>query len=298
MIRYKIASSIVVATTCFFVSSACSQDSFDDDTVVSARTAISEYRNSVKKLKASFRAAQRKLSKKFDVEAENKLSELLTKLDSAKAAAMSAGELEEAIWIRDEIEQFKENKSETSNALTQNNPDVRKEARSKRLNKELKARIEELEKTVASQAGLLAEEPFRMVNVAPGFSVKNCELQNFMMLGEYNGNSDVLMTHPLNRTTPCELNKSITLSNSKRHKLLVRVSHKRGGDWRLIAKINGQIVYSQDIGDRTVFNGWRDVEIDLAKYAGRKINIQLLHVPTGWRNEHGYWDMIRVVSDD
>ena len=162
----------------------------------------------------------------------------------------------------------------------------------------LKKEIKVLEDTVSSQARLLSNDPFLLSGVISDFTIRNCRMDHSAMFAEYLGRKTVLRTHPLDKSTPCELNQRVALRKSMQHKLLARVSHHRGGNWKLVAKVNGQEVYSQDIGKDTVVNGWRDVEIDLTEFAGRTIDIQLLNAPTGWRYEHGYWDMIKLVSEN
>lgn len=130
---------------------------------------------------------------------------------------------------------------------------------------------------------------------APGWQVRDCGLEmDPGMRAEYRGRQPVLVTHPDDGETPAVLYREITLPENSRAKLRVVVSHHPGGDWQLVAKIDGEEVLSQSISEDTVTDGWRTEAIDLVPYAGKTITVELLNQPTGWFCEAAYWGEVAV----
>ena len=51
------------------------------------------------------------------------------------------------------------------------------------------------------------------------------------------------------------------------------------------------------VGDGATEDGWMDVDVDLSKYAGSTIELQLLNKANGWSWEGGYWAEIAITSE-
>ncbi len=133
--------------------------------------------------------------------------------------------------------------------------------------------------------------------VAPGWSVAKCgHDMNPGLREEHAGRKNVLMTHPLNRTVPCVLSKTVAVPAGKKTKLSFWAGHHPGGEWDLIVKVNGDELIKRVIGDKTATNNWTFVEADLSKYAGKDAKIELFNQASGWAWEAGYWDSIQIVS--
>ena len=43
--------------------------------------------------------------------------------------------------------------------------------------------------------------------------------------------------------------------------------------------------------------GWADVDVDLSPFAGKKVKLELVNEPTGWRYEAAFWSKIAIVSE-
>ncbi|MBE0534344.1 MAG: ADP-ribosylglycohydrolase family protein [Phycisphaerae bacterium] len=133
--------------------------------------------------------------------------------------------------------------------------------------------------------------------VAPGWVVSQCGPDMGPGLrDEHAGRKNVLMTHPLNRTVPCVLSKTAAVPAGKKTKLSFWAGHHPGGDWDLIVKANGDELFKGAIGEKTAKNNWTFVEVDLSKYAGKEVKIELFNKATEWAWEAGYWDAIQIVS--
>jgi hypothetical protein len=53
----------------------------------------------------------------------------------------------------------------------------------------------------------------------------------------------------------------------------------------------------KNIGADVTDMGWIDVEVDLSRFAGRSVELELVNEPTGWHFEGTYWSEILVQND-
>jgi len=106
----------------------------------------------------------------------------------------------------------------------------------------------------------------------------------------------VLVTHPLDRRTGCQLSRELKLPAGKDTILRLTVGHHPNGDWALIVAVNGKQVARKLVGKETAPDGWMQTKIDLSDYAGKTVTLELINQPTGWTNEAGYWAEIALVS--
>ncbi len=131
--------------------------------------------------------------------------------------------------------------------------------------------------------------------LAPGWAISKCGADMDPGLrAEHGGRKNVLMTHPLNKSTACILSRTVKIKKGGKTGLSIWVSHHPQGDWDLIVKGNGQQLFKGSIGEETVKNGWMEVKVDLTKFAGKEVKLELLNVPTGWSFEAGYWGKIEI----
>ncbi|MHC4120339.1 MAG: ADP-ribosylglycohydrolase family protein [Planctomycetota bacterium] len=132
---------------------------------------------------------------------------------------------------------------------------------------------------------------------APGWKVKSCgDEMDPGLRASVLGRNNVLVTHPLDRTTGCRLFKNVSLPSGKKRVLRLTVGHHPEGDWRLIVAANGKEILSESIDKQTAPEGWRHIEVDLSDFAGKKIRLELINQPTGWSYEAGYWAQIELAS--
>ena len=132
--------------------------------------------------------------------------------------------------------------------------------------------------------------------VAPGWTVRDCAGNMFPGLQEeWNGKKNVLVTHPLNATTPCVLSGQVDVPQGKSSLQLV-VGHHDLGDWTLIVKANGKTLFETSVGKEGAEDGWMDVGVDLSDYAGSKVELELLNAASAWMCEVGFWAKIEIVK--
>ncbi|MCD6394544.1 MAG: hypothetical protein J7M40_13690, partial [Planctomycetes bacterium] len=133
--------------------------------------------------------------------------------------------------------------------------------------------------------------------VAPGWKVSKCGTDMGPGLkAEWNGRKNVLMTHPLNKSTACVLSRTVKIADRGKTKLSVLVGHHPDGDWDLIIKANGKELMRSTVGEKTAKNGWLLAAVDLSRYAGKEVKLELLNQPTGWSFEAAYWGKVEIVG--
>ena len=113
------------------------------------------------------------------------------------------------------------------------------------------------------------------------------------------GKNKVMLTHPVNRTTPCVLTNSIDIPSGKKTTLRIVVGHHERGDWDLVIRVNGSPQKTVDISNTLTNNsGWAEVTFDLTPFAGNNnVKIDLENKASGWSMEAGYWAEIEIKSE-
>jgi hypothetical protein len=130
---------------------------------------------------------------------------------------------------------------------------------------------------------------------AQGWKVSNC-LNDMRpgLYGKVRGKENVLLTHPLGSDTACVLSRRVKVPAMKKTTLRLTVSHHVQGDWTLVVKANDDELLETPVGPETTENGWMDVAVDLSKYEGQEIELELLNQPSGWAWEAGYWAEVQL----
>jgi hypothetical protein len=133
---------------------------------------------------------------------------------------------------------------------------------------------------------------------APGWKVKSCGFDMDPGLRqEEMGKSNVLVTHPLDRRTGCQLSRQVKLPAGKKTTLHLTVGHHPEGDWDLIVAVDGKEIARKPVNKQTAGRDvWVQTEVDLSEYAGKDVKLELINQPTDWKNEAGYWAEISLES--
>jgi hypothetical protein len=133
---------------------------------------------------------------------------------------------------------------------------------------------------------------------APGWRVSRCgEDMNPGLREELRGRENVLVTHPLREGVACVLSRSINLPVDRKSMLKLVVGHDARGDWDLIVKADGEPLLQKTIGPETTSLGWTEVDVNLSRFAGRTVKLELVNEPTGWHYEGAYWAEISILSE-
>ncbi len=133
---------------------------------------------------------------------------------------------------------------------------------------------------------------------APGWKIAKCgEDMEPGLRDELRGRKNVLVTHPLSRTVGCVLTRTMTLPPDKKSSLNLVVGHDARGDWDLIVRADGEELLRKTIGPDTTTMGWAELSVDLSRFAGKSVKLELVNEPTDWRFEAAFWSKIAVVSE-
>ena len=131
----------------------------------------------------------------------------------------------------------------------------------------------------------------------PGWKISQCGPDMEPGIREHNGKKDILVTHPLKRGVACLLTKTVTLPAGKKSELCLTVAAASGQkyDWELIVKANDTVLFKEIIGgEGKDQQKWNDIKIDLSKYAGQTVKLELANQPNGWMCEAGFWQKIEI----
>jgi len=133
---------------------------------------------------------------------------------------------------------------------------------------------------------------------APGWKITKCggEMDPGLR-AELRGRENALVTHPLSQTVGCVLARTVNLPPNSKSSLNLEIGHDPRGDWDLIVRANGEQLLRKTIGPETTTLGWTEVDVDLTKFAGKSVKLELVNEPTDWRYEAGHWARIAVQSD-
>lgn len=134
--------------------------------------------------------------------------------------------------------------------------------------------------------------------VARGFRVKDSGERGVVHHSEFR-NRRAVQTHPKDKNAPCVLhNRFVDVPKDKTTALKLRVSHHPHGDWQLRVLANGKVLTDQVVGAKTVGKDeWLDVSVDLTKFAGNRISLNIENRANNWHNEWAYWNSVKIVSE-
>lgn len=150
--------------------------------------------------------------------------------------------------------------------------------------------------TPTTRAKMPADWQWTIQKAAPGFRVRDVGERGVVYHTSFR-NRTAVQTHPLDRKTPSALYRSLTIPADQTTTLRVVASHHPHGDWQLKVKADGKVINDQIISSKTVSNNeWREVEIDLTAFAGKRITLEVENFPNDWRNEWAYWHEVKIES--
>lgn len=110
----------------------------------------------------------------------------------------------------------------------------------------------------------------------------------------FKGRERVLQTHPPDPRTPCILRTATRIPDGKPRLRVVVTQATRESDWQLKVRVGDEFVYDQLVNAALTNNDWAEIEIDLSKFAGKFVPIELHHHPNNWSYETAYWARIAI----
>jgi len=147
------------------------------------------------------------------------------------------------------------------------------------------------------QSSSAADFPSLVAEILPGFSTKASGVDGVALLNNHFGRDSVLRTHPVSRDASCVLSQKLDVPADKKTKLILDVAHDPRGDWRLVVRGNGERLADEMISKETCREGWRTLTVDLSKFAGTEMKLDLHNQANDWSFEFGYWGGVRIISE-
>lgn len=108
----------------------------------------------------------------------------------------------------------------------------------------------------------------------------------------WNGRANVLMTRPIDGTTPAALVRPYVPPLGRRSTLKCWVAADQGDTWELRVVIDGEVIVKHPVG--TAGRIWEPLSVDLSSYAGRRVVVRLedAWTPNGLGTAH--WSDLRI----
>jgi putative heme-binding domain-containing protein len=136
-----------------------------------------------------------------------------------------------------------------------------------------------------------------VAQVAPGFACEASGEGGLAILEEHFGRVGVLRSHPVDRQKPTVFRRQLAVPAGKKTRLELDVSHDAQGDWQLRVRVNDRFALDEAIGEATTTAHWKTVTVDLTRYAGQTVTLELWNQATGWSYEFGYWGRVDLISE-
>ncbi len=136
-----------------------------------------------------------------------------------------------------------------------------------------------------------------IASFAPAFAITEA-IHGLAELREHMGQSGAWQTHPHDQQRPFVFRTGLHLPVDKPQQLSLRVSHLPEKDWSLVVKANGNVIHQELINTALTRpqRGWAAINVDLSKFAGQKVLLEVQNASNDWSNENAFWK--RIVLED
>ncbi len=135
-----------------------------------------------------------------------------------------------------------------------------------------------------------------MQRIAPGFQIRDVGEQGVLPQPEFR-NEFAVQTHPLSQNMPCVISRHLDVPKDNTTTLRIRTSYHPHGNWQLRVLANEEVIHDQIVGYETVKSEWLDLEIDLTRFAGKHLDLEIENRANDWSWEFAFWGSIKVVSE-
>lgn len=132
-------------------------------------------------------------------------------------------------------------------------------------------------------------------NVASQFT-SQLSGESVQLLRQFQKRQNIVRTMPPSKEKPCILRAPVSVSKGRKTVLNISAGRYPEGDWQLIVRAAGQEVFRSMVDSNTAKEGWLDKEIDLSRFAGKNIIVEVLNEATGWHYEHAFWQRLEIIE--
>lgn len=131
--------------------------------------------------------------------------------------------------------------------------------------------------------------------VAPGFQVRDVGEQGVSQQSEFR-NELAVQTHPLSKNTPCVLYRHLDLPKGKTTTLQIRTSYHPHGNWQLRVLANKEVIHDQIVSYETVKSEWLELKIDLTRFAGQHLDLEIENRAHDGSTGFAFWGNIKIET--
>ncbi|WP_457681556.1 hypothetical protein [Thermovibrio sp.] len=136
---------------------------------------------------------------------------------------------------------------------------------------------------------VLISYPFRIPNTKQNFGWKEVA-QDLGSASPPSPARGVLYLYPPNSEEPAVVVGKVKVPSKGKGEMIIRTAGNRNSSYRLVVKVNGNEVINEEIdGSR-----WWSVKVDLSKWKGKEVNVEVLGYPMGWFFNYIFLDKITV----
>lgn len=127
--------------------------------------------------------------------------------------------------------------------------------------------------------------------VLPGWTIfESRPLENIGLVDEFKGKGGVLRV-----AAPFCMARHLDVPAAGKPRLLLRVAGEAKSQCLIVVEVDGKRIWEQKTPTATS-DPWKDWEVDLSAYQGKRVWMVVRQLPDGDRNEYCYWSKIALIE--
>ena len=130
--------------------------------------------------------------------------------------------------------------------------------------------------------------------VAPQFTT-DVAFDGVRLLKDFAG-KDAVRVHPPIQGKPSILRAPAIIPVGQQTMLKISCARHPEADWQLAVVVGGQDLLRVMVDANTAKDGWVNHEVDLSRFAGKNVVVEVHNNPTGWHHEEAYWGSVRIET--
>lgn len=142
-----------------------------------------------------------------------------------------------------------------------------------------------------------AKFPTMVAAMLPGFTTSESGHDGVAIIPNHEGRAAVRV-HPVSPDRPNTIEGRFLIPESGKTSLKLSLGRHPKGNWEIVVKVNGDVIRKTPITANTAPKSWRDLTIDLSKYAGSNVRISLeAHDMGRWYYEFAYYARAELITE-
>jgi hypothetical protein len=154
------------------------------------------------------------------------------------------------------------------------------------------------DKNVLAHVTRLWEHQAQVNSIAGQFTLEHSS-EPVQLLAEHQGKQKVVRTSPVAQGKPGVFRAPLSVPVGKKTTLKISTGRnvEAKADWQLVVKVGTETLHQSMIDPTTAKDGWIDHTLDLSKFAGKNIVVEVHNHPNNWHYEQAYWREISIASN-